>query len=250
MNLGLARKVIVVTGGASGIGAAIVRQLEGEAALPVVFDRSAGTRLDNYKLDLADPEACASAIAEVIGRHRRIDGLVNNAGVNDAAGLDAGVAAFRNSLERNLVPYYTMMHLCVPHLRVSRGAVVNIASKVALTGQGGTSGYAAAKGGQLALTREWATELAAAGVRVNAIVPAEVDTPMYRQWLATQVNPAARLAAITGAIPLGARMTTPDEIAAMTLFLLSDRSAHTTGQWQVVDGGYVHLDRALRRGEG
>jgi L-fucose dehydrogenase len=248
MDLGLASKVIVVTGGASGIGAAIVRQLASEAALPVVFDCRAGTAADDHRLDLSDPGACGAAVASVIGRHGRIDGLVNNAGVNDAAGLEAGVAAFRTSLERNLVPYYTMMHFSAPHLRVSRGSVVNVASKVALTGQGGTSGYVAAKGGQLALTREWATEIASAGVRVNAIVPAEVDTPMYRQWLATQDDPPARLAAITGAIPLGARMTTPDEIAAMAIFLLSDRSAHITGQWQVVDGGYVHLDRSLPRG--
>lgn len=246
MDLGLARKVVIVTGGASGIGAAIVRQLADEAALPVVFDRNAA-RPDDHKLNLSDPSSCEAAVRAVIARHGRIDGLVNNAGVNDAAGLNAGVDAFRASLERNLVPYYTMMHHCVPHLRLSRGTVVNIASKVALTGQGGTSGYAAAKGGQLALTREWATELASVGVRVNAVVPAEVDTPMYRQWLATQPDPAARLASITRTIPLGARMTTPDEIAAMVLFLLSERAAHITGQWQLVDGGYVHLDRALRR---
>lgn len=245
MDLGLAGKVVIVTGGASGIGAAIVQQLADEAALPVVFDRNA-TRPDDHKLDLSDPASCEAAVRAVIARHGRIDGLVNNAGVNDAAGLNAGVDAFRASLERNLVPYYTMMHHCVPHLRLSRGAVVNIASKVALTGQGGTSGYAAAKGGQLALTREWATELAPVGVRVNAVVPAEVDTPMYRQWLATQPDPTARLASITRTIPLGARMTTPDEIAAMVLFLLSERAAHITGQWQLVDGGYVHLDRALR----
>ncbi|MDD2861251.1 MAG: SDR family oxidoreductase [Acidiphilium sp.] len=245
MDLGLAGKVVIVTGGASGIGAAIVQQLANEAALPVVFDRNA-TGPDDHKLDLSDPASCEAAVRAVIARHGRIDGLVNNAGVNDAAGLNAGVDAFRASLERNLVPYYAMMHHCVPHLRVSRGAVVNIASKVALTGQGGTSGYAAAKGGQLALTREWATELAPVGVRVNAVVPAEVDTPMYRQWLATQPDPAARLASITRTIPLGARMTTPDEIGAMVLFLLSERAAHITGQWQLVDGGYVHLDRALR----
>jgi len=116
---------------------------------------------------------------------------------------------------------------------------------VALTGQGGTSGYAAAKGAILALTREWAAELLPYGVRVNAVVPAEVMTPLYRQWLDTFPHPEEKLAAIRSKIPLGNRMTEPEEIAAMTVFLLSDKAAHITGQHLFVDGGYVHLDRAL-----
>lgn len=248
MNLGLAGKVVVVTGGAAGIGAAIVRALGEEGAVPIIFDRAAAGG-DAYALDLGDPAACIAAVKSVATRHGRIDGLVNNAGVNDRAGLggalEGALAAFRASLERNLVHYYTMMHLCLPHLRASRGAVVNVASKVALTGQGGTSGYAAAKGGQLGLTREWAAELAAEGIRVNAVLPAEVATPMYEQWLSGLPDPAASRAAITGAIPLGARMTKPEEIAASVVFLLSAQAAHITGQFHIVDGGYVHLDRAL-----
>lgn len=246
MQLGLTGRVIVVTGGAAGIGDAIVRALHTESALPVVLDRAATAVAGAaYPIDLTDFDACANTIAAIVAAHGRIDGLVNNAGVNDGAGLDAGVAAFRASLERNLVHYYTMMHLCVPHLRESHGAVVNIASKVALTGQGGTSGYAAAKAGGLGLTREWAAELAPAGIRVNAVIPAEVDTPMYRRWLATMPDPEARRTAITRTIPLGARMTTPAEIAASVIFLLSDAASHITGQFHHVDGGYVHLDRAL-----
>lgn len=149
------------------------------------------------------------------------------------------------SLERNLVHYYVMAHYCLPHLRASRGAVVNVSSKTALTGQGNTSGYCAAKGAQLALTREWAAALAGDGVRVNAVVPAEVMTPLYRNWLESFGAPEDRLAAITARIPLGRRMTTADEIAATAVFLLSARASHTTGQWVFVDGGYTHLDRAL-----
>jgi L-fucose dehydrogenase len=97
----------------------------------------------------------------------------------------------------------------------------------------------------LALTREWAAELLPHGIRVNAIVPAEVMTPLYRQWLETFPNPEAKLKTILAKIPLGQRMTTPDEIAAMVVFLLSPRAGHITAQHLFVDGGYVHLDRAL-----
>ncbi len=250
MDLELGGRVILVTGGASGIGAAIVTGLLAEGAVPVVLDRS-GYRpgmvppADWITLELGDDAACATAIRSVMDRHGRIDGLVNNAGRNDGVDLDAGPAAFRASLNINLVPAYTLVHLTQQALRDSRGAIVNVASKTALTGQGGTSAYVAAKAGLLGLTREWAAAFAPDGVRVNAVIPAEVMTPMYADWLATFPDPAAKEAAITQTIPLGQRMTTPAEMADSVLFLLSPRSGHTTGQWHFVDGGYVHLDRAL-----
>ena len=122
---------------------------------------------------------------------------------------------------------------------------MNIASKTAVTGQGGTSGYASAKGAILALTREWAVELLGYGIRVNAVLPAEVMTPLYRQWLDTFPNPDEKLKTILAKIPLQQRMTKPEEIAAMVVFLISARAGHMTGQHIFVDGGYVHLDRAL-----
>ncbi len=121
--------------------------------------------------------------------------------MNDRIGLEAGAVAFEGSLRRNLVHCYSMAHHCLLHLRASRGAIVNIASKTAVTGQGGTSGYAAAKAGLLGLTREWATDLAADGIRVNAVLPAEVMTPLYESWIATFPDPGAKLAAITAKIP-------------------------------------------------
>ena len=122
---------------------------------------------------------------------------------------------------------------------------MNIASKTAITGQGGTSGYASAKGAILALTREWAVELLPYSIRVNAIVPAEVMTPLYKQWLETFPDPEQKLKAIIAKIPLGKRMTLPEDIAAMAVFLLSSKAGHITGQHIFVDGGYTHLDRAL-----
>jgi L-fucose dehydrogenase len=138
-----------------------------------------------------------------------------------------------------------MAHYALPHLKQSRGAIVNIGSKTAVTGQGDTSGYASSKGAIMALTREWAVELLPYGIRVNAVIPAEVMTPLYRQWLATFPNPEEKLQAIRSKIPLEKRMTTTEEIAATVIFLISGKSAHTTGQHIFVDGGYVHLDRAL-----
>jgi len=257
MDLHLKDKVFIVTGGGSGIGAAITLTLAQEGAIPVVFGKSAlspefeahlkasATDYLFVQLDLSDDSACGQGVEQVMQRFRRIDGLVNNAGINDSVGLEAGREEFVASLERNLIHYYVMAHYCVPHLKASKGAIVNVSSKTALTGQGNTSGYCASKGGQLSLTREWAAALLNDGVRVNALIPAEVMTPLYERWINSFENPAEKLACITAKIPLGQRMTTAEEMARMCVFLLSDASSHTTGQWVFVDGGYTHLDRAL-----
>jgi L-fucose dehydrogenase len=259
MDLGLAGKVVIVTGGGAGIGGAISLALAAEGAVPVVLarrDPAAGFLHDLKVLqpkagiilaDLAKDEDCRHAVAETRDRFGPIFGLVNNAGTNDGVGLDAGPEAFRASLNQNLLHYYTLAHLCLADLKAAKGAIVNISSKTALTGQGSTSAYVAAKAAQLGLTREWAAALAPHGVRVNAVLPAEVMTPMYCNWLDTFDNPVEQEALITARIPLGQRMTTADEIAATVVFLLSDKASHTTGQWLFVDGGYVHLDRALGR---
>ena len=257
MDLGLKDKVIIVTGGGAGIGGAVTLGLAAEGAIPVVFGRSPlaedfsaqlrklSPRAKFIQVELMHDPEIEAAVKEVAKTFGRIDGLVNNAGINDGIGLDAGPEAFRESLERNLVHYYTAAHHCLPWLKTARGSIVNVSSKTALTGQGNTSGYTAAKGAQLSLTREWAAALRGDGVRVNAVIPAEVMTPLYEKWLKTFDDPEARLAEITRRIPLGQRMTTAEEIADTVIFLLSDRASHTTGQWLFVDGGYTHLDRAL-----
>jgi L-fucose dehydrogenase len=260
LDLELTDRVIVVTGGGSGIGASITRACLNEGAKVVVVSRTSDTvkhfiesieldhkRCDFIEAELADTKQCKRAIEYVKETHGRLDGLVNNAGTNDGVGLENGdPESFLESLRQNLLHYYAMAHYALPMLKAACGAIVNISSKVALTGQGGTSAYAAAKGAQLALTREWAAELLPFGIRVNSILPAEVMTPLYKSWLESQKDPAATLKAITEHIPLGKRMTEGAEIAAMTVFLLSSKqSGHTTAQHLVVDGGYTHLDRAL-----
>lgn len=257
MNLHLDKKVVIVTGGGSGIGAAISLTLAEEGAIPVIISNSEPANELMHQLhqhqplasfiltELRDEASCTAAVNEVLTRYGSIDGLVNNAGANDSVGLDAGREAFVRSLEQNLIHYYLMAHLSLDALRASRGAIVNISSKTALTGQGNTSGYASAKGGVLGLTREWAAALLKDGIRVNAVIPAEVMTPLYERWINSFDQPAEKLSQITSHIPLGQRMTTPQEIANTVVFLLSCRASHTTGQWLSVDGGYTHLDRAL-----
>lgn len=255
MDLELAGHVVLVTGGAKGIGEAITRALVAEGARPVVVDRDgvAGAALASELADvvavtaeLRDIGACQAAVAEAVRRTGRLDAVVNNAGVNDGVGLEHGdPVRFRDSIRTNLHHYYDIAHFALPHLKATRGAILNISSKTAVTGQGNTSGYAASKGAILGLTREWAAELLPYGIRVNAIVPAEVATPQYSQWLETFPDPDTKRAAILARIPLGHRMTLPAEVAAAACFLLSARAGHVTGQHFYVDGGYVHLDRAL-----
>ena len=207
--------------------------------------QNSGKSVLPVEADLTDTEACQSAIEQMLEwSGGKLDILVNNAGVNDRVGLDAGPAAFEQSLRLNLLHAYTLVHHAVDALKSSRGAILNITSKVSLTGQGGTSGYAAAKGGINGLTREWAVDLAPHGVRVNCIAPAEVMTPLYESWLSTLSNPEETLQHIQKQIPLGNRMTTKEEIANLAVFLCSPLSAHTTGQILHPDGGYVHLDRS------
>ena len=259
MDFQLKDKVVLITGGAKGIGAAIARACAEEGAIPAIVDRdqqaldeiasqlsTAGRQFHCISAELAKPAECRRVVSETQQRFGRIDALVNNAGVNDKVGLEhASPEAYVASLERNLLHYYNMAHYALPALKQAKGAIVNIASKTAITGQGGTSGYASAKGAILALTREWAAELLPYEIRVNAIVPAEVMTPLYRQWVGTFPDPEQKLNTIVAKIPLGKRMTLPEEIAAMAVFLLSAQASHITGQHIFVDGGYTHLDRAL-----
>ncbi len=262
MNLNLSNKVIIVTGGAKGIGQGIVQVLAGEGAIPVILGRNAadneaavkevqqdGGTAHAITVELGKPEDVERAVAAAAGIYGRIDGLVNNAGINDGVNLEHGsYQRFMESLHNNLVHYYLAAHFALPYLKTAKGAIVNITSKTAETGQGGTSAYAAANGGRNALTREWAVELLPYSIRVNAVVVAECYTPMYDSWIKSMENGEAKLQEITARVPLEQRMTTATELANMVAFLLSDASSHTTGQLIHVDGGYVHLDRAIGAG--
>ncbi len=260
MDLKLKDKVVVISGGAGergSIGEVMTRALAREGAIPALVDRNArgfayvealqeaGTDAGFFQTDVTEPDQIAAAVAAITERFGRIDVLINNVGVNDGVGLEGSYEDFMHSLKLNLVSYFLLAKHCLPLLKQSHGNILNIGSKVGYTGQGGTSGYAAAKGGVLALTREWAVDLLGHQVRSNAIIIAESWTPAYGTWINTLSDGSEKLAGIVSKIPFGNRMTTPEEIADTALFLISERSAHTTGQHVFVDGGYVHLDRAL-----
>jgi len=259
MNLNLDGKIILVSGGAKGIGAAIVKALAIENALPIIIGRNEednlkmlqevkelGLKADYFTAELTAPESCKTIVDAILTKYNRIDGLVNNAGVNDGVGLESGTyEAFMESLHKNVVHYYLLAKYSLPALKESKGSILNIGSKTAETGQGGTSGYAASNGARNALTREWAVELLPFSIRVNALIVAEAWTPLYEKWINTFEDRDEKLKSITDKIPFESRMTTVEEIANTAVFLLSDKSSHTTGQLIHVDGGYVHLDRAL-----
>ena len=259
MDLGLKGKIIIVTGGSKGIGSGIVSVLSEEGAIPVIVGRDKDTILStvnkyrerNYQVgyafaELTDPKQCERAVKKIIDDFEKIDGLVNNAGVNDGVGLEKGTYEdFLNSINKNIAHYYKMAQLVLPELKKNKGAIVNIGSKVSVTGQGGTSGYAAACGGRNTLTREWAVELIPYSIRVNSVIVAECYTPLYKKWIESFEDPKAKLVSITNKIPLDKRMTTIEEIANTVAFLISEKSSHTTGQLIYVDGGYTHLDRAI-----
>lgn len=259
MDLQLQNKVIIVTGGAKGIGEGIAWVLAKEGAQVAIVGRNAtdnektvqailasGGKAFAVQAELSLPAECEQAVKTVVEKFGQIDGLVNNAGVNDGVGLESGdYEKFMLSLHKNLVHYYLMAQYSLPWLKKSKGSIVNITSKTAETGQGNTSAYAAANGGRNALTREWAVELLKYGIRVNAVVVAECFTPLYQTWIQTFAEPEKKLQEIADKIPFEKRMTTAEELANTVAFLLSEKSSHTTGQLIHVDGGYVHLDRAL-----
>ena len=255
MDLGLRDKIVLVTGGAKGIGAATVKAFLVEDCKVVIVDRdteagpvlakSSGSKARFVEADLTNLKSCKQAVEQTVSWFGGLDVLVNNAGFNDGLGLETSPEDFMTSVQNNLLHVYAMTHYSLPQLRKGPGSILNLGSKVSVTGQGKTSAYAAAKGAISALTREWAVALAPEKVRVNCVIPAECITDQYEQFFQTQTNPEAAKKAIADIVPFEQRLTTPEEIAQTIVFLASDRSSHTTGQLVFVDGGYTHFDRAV-----
>ena len=255
MDLGLDNKCVLVTGGAKGIGAATVESFASEGCQVALVDRDVksgselaqvlGPEVTFVEADLMTAEACQTAVNQTVSCFGGLDILVNNAGFNDGLGLEASPEDFMVAVRGNLLHVYAMTHYALPKLRKGPGCIVNLGSKVSVTGQGHTSAYAAAKGAITALTREWAVALAADEIRVNCVMPAECLTDQYEQFFQSQSNPEATRKAVGDLVPLGRRLTTPEEVAQTIVFVASGKASHTTGQFIFVDGGYTHIDRAV-----
>jgi NAD(P)-dependent dehydrogenase (short-subunit alcohol dehydrogenase family) len=235
----LAAKVCVVTGAAGGIGAATVDAFEREGAIVVGVDLIPGSPgATAIAADVTDEAAVRELFAETRAAHGRIDVLFNNAGISppdDASVLDTSLEAWRRVQEVNLTSVFLCCKHGIPHLlETGGGSVINTASFVATMGAATSQvSYTASKGGVLALSRELGVQFAREGVRVNALCPGPIDTPLLRELYAKDPAAAARRLVH---VPMG-RFGRPEEIAAAVVFLASDESSFVTASTFLVDGG-------------
>ena len=240
----------VVTGAAGGIGRAISQRLmsfgatvhgidRDGAALKLLEEKSDAGSFVSHKVDLADRAAVDQILAEVLDRmSERCDILVNNAGVSRLRSLtDTDDALLDWLLAVNFTAAFRITRTLLPALRASgRGNIVNIASELALVGQADYSAYCATKGAVLAWSRALALELAASGIRVNAVCPGPIDTTLLREQFLADAEPQQARAAEIATVPL-ARLGKPDDVAATVAFLASDAAAFVTGAAWTIDGG-------------
>ena len=239
----------VVTGAAGGIGGAVSRQLTIQGATVHGLDRDAagllrmaqelGGAFHGHTVDLVDRAAVDRVLVELLdGLGQRCDILVNNAGISRLSSFEETDDALLDWLFAvNFAAAFRITRALLPALRASgRGSIVNIASELALVGQADYSAYSATKGAILAWSRALAVELAGQHIRVNAVCPGPVDTPLLQQEFATHGNASAARLAEIATIPL-TRLGTPADIAPVVAFLASDAAAFVTGAAWSVDGG-------------
>jgi NAD(P)-dependent dehydrogenase (short-subunit alcohol dehydrogenase family) len=250
MDLGLQDKVVVITGGASGIGRAAVRGFRDAGARVTVLDRDAGAlaglaeEIDGVsprEVDVSSASEVNRAIDEIVAREGRLDVAVNNAGISRSVGWlhELPEDSWDAVVGVNLKGVWLCMRAELGHMYAQRhGVVVNTASAAGLVGAPGTSPYTASKHGVIGLTRTAALEYAPLGIRVNAVAPGTVDTPMSDEFAAQRAHsdPFAG-ALVRQGHPLRARATA-EEIADAILFLASERASFATGSVLVVDGGF------------
>ncbi len=230
MDLGLKNKVVIVTGGARGVGAAIVRACAAESAIPVIVDRDvdvgralqAEVRQGNaqcgfFEVDLVVADDGAKVIAQTIAEFGGIDALVNSTSPGYYVGLEHGSSGeYFEMLKLNLLPCYSVAHYALPHLKLSRGSIVNVNANPAETGSASWTSAV------MALTREWAAELLPSGVRVNMVLAESMGRRKIEPPLAGSA----------------------DDIAAAVAFLLSTKSSHITGQHIYADSSHDRVNSA------
>jgi meso-butanediol dehydrogenase / (S,S)-butanediol dehydrogenase / diacetyl reductase len=240
-------KVAIVTGGVSGIGASVTARLLAEGATVVAVDVSeksiaafreqhpnAGSALDTRALDVTDSAAVTALVDDVVATHGRLDILVPNAGIGGYGGVsEVDDATWRAVISVDLDGVFYIARAALPHLIESKGAIVSTASISGMGGDSRMAVYNAAKGAVINLTRSMAVDYGHQGVRVNAVAPGPVATPLLRPILAEKKDVSQ---AYAERIPLG-RVAEPDEIAAAILFLASDDASYISGVTLPVDGG-------------
>lgn len=245
-------RVVAVTGGAKGIGEGCARVFcsEGGRVAILDVDSSAGERLANelsevgpgsvlfFRCDVTNADDFRSAIATVVSRFGQLDCLINNAGVHPPATPieETHIDDVERLMRVNFLSTYFGCQLALPHLRKTRGSIVNMSSMTAVLGQHLSTAYCATKAAQVGLTKSLAIEAGHSGVRVNAILPSNVDTPLMREWAATLDDPTSALDRVAKLQVFG-RMATPDEIGRIALFLATDDASFVTGQAIEAEGG-------------
>lgn len=245
-------QVVIVTGAAKGIGRGCIEVFLREGAYASAWDRDAAAlaklqddlsllysdRLQTLLVDVASSQQIGDAVEQVVARFGKLNCLVNNAGIHppDTPIESMSPEEAMRVMQINFASTYACSYHALRHLRKTRGTIVNISSMTAVLGQRNSTAYAASKGAQVSFTKSLALETAADGVRVNAILPSNVDTPLMREWAATLADPEAALERIAKLQPLG-RMASPQEIGKVCLFLATDDSSFLTGQAIEADGG-------------
>lgn len=249
MQVSFNNKVVIVTGAGQGNGAAIARGFGAAGAAVAVVDLkadnaesvaagicTAGGRAAAWRLDVADPAACAQIAREVAARFGDVGVLVNNAGILIRGGLGEGnpIGDWNRTIDVNLGGPYHMTLACLDQLKRTRGCVLNLGSIQSFVATPNSAAYTASKGGVAQLTKALACELAPMGIRVNAIAPGFIATPMTE---ATRSDPA-RTAGLLAHVPMK-RHAEPEELTGPALFLCSEHASYITGAILPVDGGYL-----------
>lgn len=246
-------KVVLVTGASRGIGAAIAQRFARDDARVVGVSRTEPEPARGVEFLCADvscPEDIERSVTEVVRRHGRLDVLINNAAVeHEGTVVDTTVEEWDHVMAVNLRSVFLYAKHAIPHLRRSRGVIVNIASIDGLWAEPSLAAYCAAKGGVIALSRAIAIDHGHEGVRCMCICPSYVKTDMLEQFFDAQPDPPGARSEAAGLHPLG-RISTPDEVAALAVWLSSDEAGFATGQAYVLDGGLTAGRTLAQRAHG